>query len=118
MRLDVAEMAGFGAFLCSGAVPGCSDTDDVDCTLQGMIRRCSVTNVASIPKASELANLSVSDRLDLMDEIWASLELGADSIPLPEWHLVEIKRRLTNMAEDGNRGRSAEEVFAELKRRL
>jgi putative addiction module component (TIGR02574 family) len=77
-----------------------------------------VTKVACIPKASELASLSVSDRLDLMDEIWASLDPGADSIPLPEWHFVEIKRRLAAMAGDGNRDRPAEEVFAELKRRL
>ena len=73
--------------------------------------------VASIPK-TDLAGLSVSDRLDLMDEIWASLSPRPDSIPLPDWHLAEIKRRLSAFASDGNRGRTAEEVFAELKRRL
>jgi putative addiction module component (TIGR02574 family) len=77
-----------------------------------------VAHVASIPKAIDLAGLSVSDRLDLMDEIWASLSPQADSVPLPEWHLTEIRRRLAAFATDGNRGRPAEEVFAELKRRL
>jgi putative addiction module component (TIGR02574 family) len=77
-----------------------------------------VADVVSIPKATELASLSVSDRLDLMDELWASLAPDADALPLPDWHMAEIKRRLANFAEDGNRGRTAEEVFTELKRRL
>ncbi len=72
----------------------------------------------SLPKASELAQLSVSDRLDLMDEIWASLAPGVDALPLPEWHVTEIRRRLAAFAADGNSGRSAEEVFTELQRRL
>jgi hypothetical protein len=37
---------------------------------------------------------------------------------MPDWHVAEIKRRLAAFAEDGNRGRTADEVFAELKRRL
>jgi putative addiction module component (TIGR02574 family) len=77
-----------------------------------------VTHVASIPKASDLAGLSVSDRLDLMDEIWASLAQRQDTLPLPDWHLAEISRRLATFATDGNRGRSADEVFVELKRQL
>jgi hypothetical protein len=44
-----------------------------------------VAQVASIHKATDLAGLSVSDRLDLMDEIWASLSPGADALPLPDW---------------------------------
>jgi putative addiction module component (TIGR02574 family) len=72
--------------------------------------------VASTPTAEELASLSVSDRLDLMDEIWATLAPGVDELPLPDWHVAEIKRRLAAFAADGNRGRTADEVFAELKR--
>jgi putative addiction module component (TIGR02574 family) len=77
-----------------------------------------VAHVASIPKASDLAGLSVSDRLDLMDEIWASLAQQQDTLPLPDWHLAEIRRRLGTFATDGNHGRSAEEVFGELKHQL
>ena len=77
-----------------------------------------MAHVASIPKATELASLSVSDRLDLMDEIWTSFAPRADTLPLPDWHIAEVKRRLAAFAEDGNRGRTADDVFAELKRRL
>lgn len=87
-------------------------------TLQGAMRRCSVSNVTSIPKALELARLSVADRLDLMDEIWASLAPETGALPLPEWHVAEVRRRLAAAAADGIRGRTADEVFAELKRRL
>ena len=77
-----------------------------------------MSHMSSIPKAPELANLSVSDRLDLMDEIWASLVSSGEAVALPDWHMEEVKRRLAAFAADGNRGRTAEEVFAELKRRL
>ena len=77
-----------------------------------------MAHVTSIPKAAELSRLSVSDRLDLMDELWTSLTAQPDQIPLPEWHVSEIKRRLAAFAADGNHGRTAEEVLAELKRRL
>jgi putative addiction module component (TIGR02574 family) len=74
--------------------------------------------VTSTSKIPELASLSVAQRLDLMEDIWASLTPNPEAIPLPEWHMAEIKRRLTTFAADGNRGRPADEVFAELKRRL
>lgn len=74
--------------------------------------------MASIPTASELAQLSVADRLRLLDEVWASLGPDADKLPVPEWHVAEIKRRLAAYALDGNEGRSAEEFLAELKRRF
>jgi putative addiction module component (TIGR02574 family) len=77
-----------------------------------------VANVASIPKATDLVRLSVSERLELMDEIWASLSPEADTLPLPEWHIAEVRRRLAAFAADGNPGRTADEVLAELKRRL
>jgi len=74
--------------------------------------------MASIPKSSDIAQLSVAERLKLMDRIWNSLAPSADSLPLPEWHMAEVERRLAAFAEDGNRGRPVDEVFAELKRRL
>jgi putative addiction module component (TIGR02574 family) len=77
-----------------------------------------VASVADIPKATDLHRLSVSQRLELMDEIWASLAPETDAVPLPDWHVAEIQRRLAAFATDGNPGRPAEEVLAELKRRL
>jgi putative addiction module component (TIGR02574 family) len=86
--------------------------------LRRAIVRCSVAGVASIPKAAELVHLSVSERLELMDQIWTSLMPESDVAPLPEWHMDEIRRRVAAFAADGNPGRRADEVIAELKQRL
>lgn len=77
-----------------------------------------MTIMASIPKAAELARLSVQERLELMDQIWTSLTPEAGSIPVPEWHRVEVERRLSALEADGDLGRPADEVFRELKSRL
>jgi len=76
------------------------------------------TLTASVPKAQDLARLSVADRLEVMDELWASLRSEADSLHVPGWHNAEIERRLAAMAADGNCGRPADEVRADLKRKL
>ena len=75
-------------------------------------------HMASIPKTSDLAALSVSDRLELLDRIWDSLQSDVDAIPVPEWHREEVERELAEWASDGNPGRPAEEVFRELKSRI
>lgn len=77
-----------------------------------------MAHMASIPKAAELAALSISDRLDLMDQIWSSLAPDGESIPLPAWHRREIERELASLEADGNPGRPVDEVFRELKSRL
>jgi putative addiction module component (TIGR02574 family) len=77
-----------------------------------------VAHMASIPKAADLAALSVAERLDLMDQIWESLEPSADAVPLPEWHRTVNEHRLRALEADGNLGRPAEEVLLELKSRL
>ena len=74
--------------------------------------------MASLPKASDLAALSVAERLDLMDRIWESLAPEADALPSPDWHQAENERRLAVYDADGNPGKPADEVFRELKRRL
>jgi len=71
--------------------------------------------VISIPKAPELAQLSVADRLDLLDELWASFRHAPSDIPIPDWHIEENKRRLAALANDGNHGRPAEDVIATLR---
>jgi putative addiction module component (TIGR02574 family) len=77
-----------------------------------------VAHMASIPKAADLAALSVAERLDLMDQIWESLEPSADAVPLPEWHLLEVDKELAALKADGDPGQSLEVVLREIKSRL
>jgi putative addiction module component (TIGR02574 family) len=74
-----------------------------------------VAHMASIPKAADLAALSISERLDLMDRIWTSLDANLSSVPVPDWHRVEVERELTELRAGGDPGKYAEEVFSELK---
>jgi putative addiction module component (TIGR02574 family) len=46
-----------------------------------------------------VATLSVSERLDLLDQVWISLRDDGAAVT-PQWHLDEIQRRIT--AADAN----------------
>jgi putative addiction module component (TIGR02574 family) len=77
-----------------------------------------VALMASPPSKSDLEQLSVADRLQLMDEIWESLAPHPATIPMPDWHVAENQRRIAALEADGLRGRAASEVFADLKQKL
>jgi putative addiction module component (TIGR02574 family) len=61
---------------------------------------------------SELLNLSSSERLLLVQELWDSI--NDDDIPLTDWQKTELDRRKANYQENPDSGRSWEEV----KRRI
>lgn len=61
--------------------------------------------------------LSVEDRLALLEEIWESLDPASSAVPSPAWHEDELRKRVAAFEKDGNRGRPAHEVFAELKQK-
>ncbi len=54
----------------------------------------------------------------LLEEIWESLDPASSAVPSPAWHEDELRKRVAAFEKDGNRGRPADEVFAELKRTL
>lgn len=65
-----------------------------------------------------IEKLGVAERLDLIGEIWDSLVADPSAVPVPAWHRAEIERELKALAADGNPGRPADEVIADIKRRL
>jgi putative addiction module component (TIGR02574 family) len=38
--------------------------------------------------------LTISERLDLIAQIWDSIPVSSEALPMPEWHRQELKRRL------------------------
>ena len=40
--------------------------------------------------------LSVDDRLELIGQIWDSIEAGEEALPVPDWHRQELERRLAD----------------------
>lgn len=65
-----------------------------------------------------LDRLSVDEKLELIEAIWETIAAEPDKLPVPEEHLVELQRRLDAFAVDGDPGRPAKEVIADVRRRL
>ncbi len=59
----------------------------------------------------DYSHLSTQERLDLIGEIWDSLE--ADAVPLTEEQAAELDRRYATLDEDIKQGRDAFAVYAD-----
>ena len=59
-------------------------------------------------------DLSPSEKLQLVEDLWDSLACEASNVPVHEWQLEEASRRRENLLNDPGSGLSWEE----LKRRI
>ena len=66
--------------------------------------------------AFDFSKLSAEQRLELICEIWDSLE--AEQLPLDPEYLAELERRRAELADDPTEGRPASEVVARVRHRL
>jgi putative addiction module component (TIGR02574 family) len=67
------------------------------------------------PKAllDEILRLPLDERLRLVEDVWDSIAATPEAVPMPEWHKVELERRLAN--PEAGRGLSWDEVRAKLR---
>ncbi|MFN3077573.1 MAG: addiction module protein [Alphaproteobacteria bacterium] len=63
----------------------------------------------------DFSHLSPRERIDLIGEIWDSIE--AEAVPLTAAQEAELDRRLATLDEDIQQGKTWEEIDAELDRR-
>ncbi len=63
----------------------------------------------------DYSHLSAVERLDLIGEIWDSIE--TEHVPLTPSQSAELDRRAERLDEDMTHARPAEAVLAELRRR-
>lgn len=63
----------------------------------------------------DYSHLSASERIDLIGEIWDSID--AEAIPLTAAQEAELDLRLATLDEDIRQGRDAADVLADLRRR-
>lgn len=63
---------------------------------------------------AEILELSVSERLELAEDIWDSIAADPAALPLPEAQRAELERRLAALAKAPTAGASWDDV----KRRL
>jgi putative addiction module component (TIGR02574 family) len=51
------------------------------------------------PLLDEILRLPADQRLKLVEDIWDSLAASPTDVPVPQWHLEELDRRLANPEE-------------------
>ncbi len=47
---------------------------------------------------SEILRLPPEERIELLGEAWDALAASSDDVPIPEWHVDELERRLADPA--------------------
>lgn len=68
-----------------------------------------------LPPLTDLAQLSVDERLELLEIVWASLEeLPEGAVPSPDWHKAEVEARLAAL----DQGTSVGAPWAEVRERI
>ncbi|ESQ74062.1 addiction module protein [Asticcacaulis sp. AC402] len=63
----------------------------------------------------DIKRLSVEERLELIGDLWDSIE--AERLPVPDAHRAEIERRLATLDEDIKLGTAWEDLKAEMEAR-
>jgi putative addiction module component (TIGR02574 family) len=63
---------------------------------------------------AEIRKLPVAERLQLIEDIWDSLDGETEELPLPEWHRAELDRRLDAL----DQGTSTGSAWDEVRRRI
>jgi putative addiction module component (TIGR02574 family) len=61
--------------------------------------------------------LPVEDKIDFVQRLWNRIATGPQEVPSPEWHARVVSERLAEFERTGDRGRTWEEVRADLRSR-
>ncbi len=67
---------------------------------------------------SSILKLPIEERIRLVEDIWDSIAADQSALDLTEAQRKELDRRLDEFEKDGNIGREASEVIAEIRSRL
>jgi putative addiction module component (TIGR02574 family) len=67
------------------------------------------------PTRAELLELSADERLQLLEDVWETLDHPRDTEPVPEWHKRILDERLRELEENPEEGISLEEVMARVR---
>lgn len=65
-----------------------------------------------------LRDLPIEQRIRLVEDLWDSIAADQRALSLTDEQKAELDRRLDAYEADGNKGRSAEEAIANIRRRL
>jgi putative addiction module component (TIGR02574 family) len=65
-----------------------------------------------------LRDLSVEQRIRLVEELWDSIAADHATLPLTDEQRAELDRRLDAFEADGDLGRPAADVLSDIRKRL
>lgn len=68
---------------------------------------------ATVPEL-QIEQLTVGERLELIEQLWNSLPETVDAADVPEWHLAELVRRRADAAAQPGIGKPWREVLGSL----
>ena len=63
---------------------------------------------------SELFKLSMSEKLQLLEDLWDSIASDPERVPIPEWQIEELDRREEEQQRNPQTGSSWDEVEARI----
>jgi putative addiction module component (TIGR02574 family) len=64
----------------------------------------------------DLTQLSVSEKLSLIADLWQDIEQHPEAVPVPDWHKTELDKRLAERRQNSAAGRPWAEVKGRLSR--
>jgi putative addiction module component (TIGR02574 family) len=62
-----------------------------------------------------LDQLSIAERLELIEQLWNSLPAQIDSTEIPAWHLAELRKRRVRVETTPGAGKPWREVLDRLE---
>jgi putative addiction module component (TIGR02574 family) len=62
------------------------------------------------PPATSIFDLSPSEKLQLVEDLWDDLAATPDAVPVHEWQKQELARRKANLLENAASGLAWEDV--------
>ncbi len=66
----------------------------------------------------KLRNMPIDERIKLVEELWDSIAADQGVLQLTDAEKAELDRRLDAFESDGNLGRPAVEILAEIRRKI
>jgi len=67
---------------------------------------------------ANLNTLPIDKRIQLVEDLWDSIAQESAVLPITKEQKIELDSRLSAYALDGEKGREAQLVFADIRRRL
>ncbi len=69
------------------------------------------------PERAAIFDLSLAEKLQLVEELWNDIASTPDQVPIPEWHKAVLDRRQAQLDRDPSAVLTWEETLKRIKRR-